>query len=176
MATPSPSQPEPPEEERPRLVVQQGQANNIRSVEFSSDGKTMLTGGGDGSVSLWDMATGLLIRRINGGINGVLAAYGSDGLSVKGLYYWDGVKTWSVKTGAMLSFTRTAAMFEPAVSSDWTLEAGCSPRPNSLNNAIVCDARTGKILRELIGHTGRIDATAFSPDGRFIATGSAAQR
>src|SRR5262249_21620864 len=36
----------------------------------------------------------------------------------------------------------------------------------------VFDARTGELLRTLTGHTGRVFAVAFSPDGKFLAGGN----
>jgi WD40 repeat protein len=36
----------------------------------------------------------------------------------------------------------------------------------------VFDARTGALLRTLTGHTGRVFAVAFSPDGKFLAGGN----
>ena len=33
------------------------------------------------------------------------------------------------------------------------------------------DADTGKLIRSLTGHTGRVESLAFSPDGKIWATG-----
>ncbi|MEX2139327.1 MAG: protein kinase [Pirellulales bacterium] len=41
------------------------------------------------------------------------------------------------------------------------------------NHVKVCDARTGRVLRLLQGHSGRVYGVAFSPDGRTIASTSA---
>jgi len=49
---------EPPERPRPELVVTVGHASAISSVAFSGDGTKVLSGSYDGSVILWDAATG----------------------------------------------------------------------------------------------------------------------
>ena len=35
----------------------------------------------------------------------------------------------------------------------------------------IWDAESGKLLRTLSGHTGRIESLAFSPDGKMLAIG-----
>lgn len=40
------------------------------------------------------------------------------------------------------------------------------------NILILVDAKSGRIVRELVGHYGGIMRLAFSPDGRFLASGS----
>src|SRR5207245_7528555 len=39
--------------------------------------------------------------------------------------------------------------------------------------ASIRDARTGKTIRELTGHSGEVLAVGYSPGGRLVATGSA---
>ncbi|MBU1722571.1 MAG: hypothetical protein KJ892_01805, partial [Gammaproteobacteria bacterium] len=40
------------------------------------------------------------------------------------------------------------------------------------NTVRVWDAGTGETLKTLQGHTGRVISVAYSPDGKFIASGS----
>ena len=43
----------------------------------------------------------------------------------------------------------------------------------SLNStAVVCDIRSGRVLRRLEGHRGGLRSVAYSPDGLLVATGS----
>src|SRR5208282_5306230 len=47
-------------------VLQLGHSGTVRSVAFSPDGKTALSGSGDHTARLWDLATGREIRKFEG--------------------------------------------------------------------------------------------------------------
>ncbi len=124
-----------------------GFADGIRSVAFSPDGQGVLIGGEDGSVEL-------------------LAAPGAAPL-----------RTFAPRSSGprMLGFTpgcdcrvveTTGGIDSVAFSPDGhiVLTAGED------HIARLWDRATGAELRDLIGHTDRINVAAFSPDGRYVAT------
>src|SRR5690349_1218746 len=47
---------------RPELVVQTGHSEHVDSVVFSPDGKYLASGSYDGTIRLWDVATGEQLR------------------------------------------------------------------------------------------------------------------
>src|SRR6266542_2550487 len=49
-----------------RLVVQTGHSNNVSSVAFSPDGKTLASGSWDNTIKLWEVATGHELRALTG--------------------------------------------------------------------------------------------------------------
>jgi WD40 repeat protein/serine/threonine protein kinase len=53
----------------------------------------------------------------------------------------------------------------PALSPEGDLVAACSHR-----DVFLFDAKTGRLLRTLSGHTGDVQMTAFSPDGRLLVS------
>ena len=58
-------------------------AGSVHSLQFSSDGKTLLSASADGTVRIWDSATGREIRRFNPSASEVMAAvFAPDGESV----------------------------------------------------------------------------------------------
>jgi WD40 repeat protein len=115
----------------------------ISGVAFSRDGQFVLSGSGDGTVRLWNTATGKELRQIpqgNGSVEAV--AWSHDGRSVvtglAGAREEDSARVWGV----------VLAVAGNNVSTSVTL------------------------LLHLQGHTAGADAVAFSPDDKLVATGS----
>jgi WD40 repeat protein len=55
------------EKQNIEFVPNLGHSQSVISAAFSSDGSMVLTGGGDGSVKLWDKRTGRVIRTVKFG-------------------------------------------------------------------------------------------------------------
>src|SRR5579872_7269622 len=85
----------------PVAVLQVGPGAPVTSVSFSPDGKSLLTGSQDKTVTLWELPSGQIRSVLRGGTpstvifspNGRLAAAGEA----------DGVHLWDKVTGAPLS-------------------------------------------------------------------------
>jgi WD40 repeat protein len=59
-----------------------GHTSLVRALAFAPDGRTLLTGGGDGTVRLWDLATGRERACLNWGLGPVQAvAFAPDGMT-----------------------------------------------------------------------------------------------
>src|SRR3954453_16870442 len=51
---------------QPELVVQRGHAAAIEDVDFSKDGRLMLSCGLGGDARLWDLESGMMLRSFSG--------------------------------------------------------------------------------------------------------------
>ena len=132
----------------------QGHTDWIQHMAFSPDNRTLASGGGwNTTVRLWDVTTGTLRhslphnRRYN--LQGHRDRIGALAFSPDGQILatgsWGGVtRLWDMATG----------------SSSW----GSTIR--------LWDTATGTLQHSLLGHTGRVSALAFSPDGQTLASGS----
>ena len=110
------------------------------------DGNTLASGSLDGTVRLWEVATGAHIRALTGHTNGV-----------------DSV-LWEGTTGALPSTLRehTRGVWSVSFSPDGsTLASGSQD-----NTARIWDTQTGTLIRILTGHTHFVSRVVFSPDGK----------
>jgi WD40 repeat protein len=141
--------------------------NVVRSLAFSADGKLLVLGGDNGPISLWDVATGKLLRQLKqlpGTVQPValspdarLLAFGENGRMVGLLDVATGkeLRRWDLKEGRLPS----ALLFSP----DGKLLASSDDGPT----AHVWDVATGNEVRRF--GKGATMALSFSPDGKILA-------
>jgi hypothetical protein len=74
--------------------------SGVRSVAFAPDGRTALSGSQDGTLKLWDIATGKEIRTFTGHSNWVTSvAFAPDGRTALSGSYDNTLKLWEVAAG-----------------------------------------------------------------------------
>jgi WD40 repeat protein len=173
----------------------------LQSVAFSPDGRTLASGSPD-SIKLWDVSSGKVLRVMPLGAKKwqiMQLAFSHDGNtlisgSTSGLDSPD-IDFWDVSSGKKLRTLSGAIDADFGLSPDGhTLAAGARPdgaskAPNAVmlrdatgsivpsgsathNAVMLWDARSGKELFSMQGHTNEVVSVAFSPDGRTLASGS----
>lgn len=164
----------------PRLTTFLHAANGLQEVRFSPDGTLLASAGGNGSLELWDVATGAhlstlvghdptqLVNAIAFGPNGNWLASASDDLSVR---LWD-----------ISDPTRPRPLGDPLLSHEGFVQTlALSPDGNALISAggngdfdlRIWNPVTAELeLTVNTGHTNTIWYLAYSPDGRILATAS----
>jgi RNA polymerase sigma factor (sigma-70 family) len=165
-----------------RLAIKKHKGTDTNTVAFAPGGKTLATGGQDGAARLWDATTGKLLHTLDARaeitVKGVAQkfplgavrslSYSPDGKAlVSGHGYW--AVFWDPATGKevrRLPYEGSCGLrFLP---DGKTLLVG-GDGLSYLNTFDFLDAATGK-SRRFDGHTVRLVAVAYSPDGKHVAT------
>jgi WD40 repeat protein len=155
---------------RERNIVQ-GHEDLVTLVAFSPDGKTIVSGGGDGMIRLWDNSGNPIGQPIKGHENWVsLVAFSPNGKTIVSgggdgiIRLWDnsGNPIGQPIKGHQVSVTSVA--FSP---NGKTIVSGDG------NGMIrLWDNSANLIGQPIKGHQGLVTSVAFSPNGKTIVSGS----
>ncbi|MGW0839016.1 nSTAND1 domain-containing NTPase [Streptomyces sp. NPDC002787] len=150
-----------------------GHTGTASALVYSPDGKTLAGGSFDGTVRLWDTATGRS-RKVLSGRKGKDApdlvrtvAFGPDGRTLA-TSHGDDARLWDLDTGRVRS---SVALSHP--DDDNMAAVGFDHAGRALavaEGGQVLDVATGRVATTLKGPTGLEMAVAFSPDGHTLAT------
>ena len=138
-------------------------------LTFSPDRKTLAAGLIDGSIKLWEIATGKELRTLNEQTVQSLA-FSPDGRTLASSSFENTIKLWNVATGQEL---RILSGLDATVESLAFSPDGRTLASGSYNGTIkLWDVANGLETRILSGHNSLVESLAFSPDGRTLASGS----
>jgi WD40 repeat protein len=149
-----------------------GDADGIAAVIFSPDGKTLLGGGADGAVRLWDLDHQKLVMTTPSGHTQPIADAGAsrDGKLVATLGKDQLIRLWSVGMSRPLSEIRKVAG-QMAKGVAFSRDGRRMAAGDDTGVVEVWRLGTGEEPVALLGHKHQVWALAFSPDGSLMASG-----
>lgn len=160
---------------------------SVYSVVFSREGRKIYTGNGDGTISEWDVSTGKETRnwKAHGGTVFALTFNSDYSILASGSEDEANVKLWNASTWReirTLGEKKTAGLLEQlhpvAFSPDGKLIAagflGFDEKQGryAYHRTFVWSVKTGERLFTFEGHKLDIGALVFTPDNRFLISGS----
>jgi WD40 repeat protein len=144
----------------------------VHGFAVSPDESKVMTGAAGGKVQFWQTATGLPFGESHQHRGGAWAvAISSDGERAVSGGLDGGVTLWNVRTGRplrILPALGSASIRGVAISSDGSRIAVATAD----KLAWVVGTAIGDVPRKLEGHHGSVTTVVFSPDNKYVATGS----
>ena len=158
------------DEESPTWSIATGHPHGVRAAAFSRDGRRLATGGGDGSVVLWEVGKGFE-RELSHDRQSMVTclAFSADGMTMAAGHANSMIVLWDVKTGK----ERLTLMEYPhsILCLDFSRDGATLAVGGGQSIISLWDVASGKIKAELSGHSEVVCSIRFAPDGRTLAAG-----
>ncbi len=154
-----------------QTVVQslEGHTKSVTSIQYSPDGKTLVSGSFDKTVRVWDVERGLCERVLEGHTGEVTSIqYSPDGKTVLSGSGDNTVRIWDVERGFC---KQVLEGHTDGVTSIQYSPDGKTVLSGSEDNTVrVWDVERG-LCGVLEGHTDKVNSLQYSPDGKMLASG-----
>ncbi|KAG2738087.1 WD40 repeat-like protein [Suillus brevipes Sb2] len=156
----------------------------VWSIALSPDGKKVVSGSDDGAVRLWDIDTCKVVKKWTGHTEAVTSVcWSRDGRRVLSGSVDGTARQWEVESREtmpepienILASIETGhkAVYAVVYSPDTTLIAtGGWDGRDDYTWIKIWDAKTGKLVATLKGHTGIVWCLAWTKDGKTLISGS----
>ena len=157
----------------------------VTSMDFSADGRRLVSAGVDKCACVFDVASGDELLRLKHAGELKQVAFSRDGKRIASTSVDNKLYLWDTTSGKLLRTIEHPAVpwsvaFSPdgrrvATGTGGTLigkHSDMSVDRSKDNSVRQWDVETGQLVREMPGHTNVVASLAYSPDGKTIVSGS----
>jgi serine/threonine protein kinase len=154
------------------LRLFRGHTGFVNCLMITPDGQTLVSGGADRLIKIWDLTTGQELRSLIGHSSYInTIAITPDGQSILSGSADRTVKVWDLQTGQLLRTLEGHKGYINAIAISPNGSIAASADADGIVN--LWEIQTGKRLRTLEGHSGFVNSVAISADGRTLASSGA---
>jgi WD40 repeat protein len=143
----------------------------VIALDYSPDGKRLVTGGQTNEVLIWEVATGKKLMTLKGHSDNVVAVkYSANGRFIASGGVDNKTILWDAITGDML--------YKVATHRDYVRDVAFSPDTKLLADASwdgtanVYNVLSGELVTTITAHLDNVTTVAFNPSGTELLTGS----
>ncbi len=155
----------------PQLKINSGHADAVTSVCYSPDDKYIASGSNDKTIKLWDVATGKELKTFIEEQEVVTSIkFTPDGKHILSATTGSGVKVWDIISGNYKKILDDGFSHFVDISKNGRYIIYEKPYPN--RSIELYDISAGKVISSLVGHDTFVNCAKFSPNGRYIVSGS----
>ncbi|KAG0237251.1 hypothetical protein BGW42_001518 [Actinomortierella wolfii] len=155
------------------VLKQQGHFYDMNTLSYSSDGQSVVTGGDDGKVKVWNTVSGFCFVTFAEHTSRVAAVeFAKNGQVVFSASFDGTVRAYDlIRYRNFRTFTSPTPVQFSTLAVDPSGEIVCAGAQNTFE-IYVWSVQTGKLLDILSGHGAPISGLAFSPTAQFLASSS----
>jgi len=140
------------------------------------NGKKVVSGSGDGAIKVWDLDTGKVITKWTGHRDSVTSvSWSRNGERIMSGCIDGTARVWDVESGKTILEINTGLShiytYGAIYSLDETMIATGGRHYVKKEFLKIWDAKTGKLVENLKGHTDNVTCLAWTPDGSTLISG-----
>ncbi len=149
-----------------------GHTSFVNYVVISPDGQTLVSGGADNTIKLWNIKTGKLIKTLTGHTSFInYLVISPDGQTLASASADNTINLWNLKKKEKI---KTLTGHSSPVNALVISPDGQTLVSASADTKIkVWDLKMGTLKRTLSGHNSFVNCLAISPNGQILVSGSA---
>lgn len=155
------------------ILKQSSHLDAMTTLTYSPDSTRIITGADDGLIKIWDVSSGFHIATFTEHTSAVTASAYSRRGNILFTSSLDGsVRAWDMlRYRNFRTFTAPQRLSFSCLAIDPSAEVVCAASHDSFDIHL-WSVQTGALLDQLSGHEGPISTLAFTPDGRYLVSGS----